>query len=134
MKKIALRFSGLAAVTIAVGGWAIAAGGYDRGALQSEMQDAVKHTRVILGALIAADWGKAKAEATALAAQGKTIRALSPQAGAGGPAEFPANADSLGARAARLAITAKAHDGARSAATLGQIVATCMTCHSLYRK
>ena len=134
MRKTALRSFGLAVLAIAVGGWAIAGGGYDRGALQSEMQDAVKHTRVILGALIAADWGKVNAEATALAAQGKTIRALSPQADAGGPVEFLVNADSLGAQAARLALTAKARDGTRSAATLGQIVTTCMTCHSLFRK
>jgi cytochrome c556 len=109
-------------------------GGYNKAAFEKSMEDANKNARVLLGALIAEDWAKAETTAGALAEASKSIAKLTPKVGADRMAEFTASADSLGSRAARVALAAKAKDGQRSATALGEMVASCTGCHASFRK
>ena len=120
--------------------WMVAAapafgqGAYNKALFETAMEDAMKTTRVLLGALIGGDWGKAQTEAASLAGHAKKIRGLTPKVGADDIAGFQAHADSLGSRATRLVGAAKAHDAGRAAALYGSAISSCMDCHRVFRK
>jgi cytochrome c556 len=127
-----ISFAGLfclAAATLSHG-----QGGYNKAVFEKAMEDANREARVLLGALIAEDWAKAQATAETLAQASKALAKLTPKVGADRMGEFTAHADSLGARAARVAVAAKAKDGAKAAHELGGMVAACTTCHATFRK
>lgn len=112
----------------------LGAGIYNKAAFEKTMEDANKNARVLLSALIAEDWGKAQAAAEALAAASESVAKLTPKVGVDRMDEFAAHADSLGARASRVAAAAKAKDGQRSAVALGAMVASCAGCHATFRR
>lgn len=112
----------------------IGQGTYNRAAFETAMDDAIKGLRVLMGSLIAGDWSKAEASATAIASQAKTIHGLTPKTSVDKIGEFQANADSLAARSSRVAAAAKAHSPRAAGEGLGEIVQTCMGCHSVFRK
>ncbi len=125
----------LSAMLFVVGsGIVLAQGTYSHAAFEKEMEAAGRRIRVVLGGLIAEDWDKARGEAESLAAQAATIRALTPKVETGKIALFQADADSLAARAKRLAAAAGEKNGAKASLALGQVVEACVTCHAVFRK
>ena len=107
---------------------------YSKNAFEKEMEELNRRARVILGALIAEDWGKLSNESSALAGQARSVHDLTPKTGTDRIGEFQAAADSLGARAARLAQAAKERNGAAAARFLGETVGACVSCHAVFRK
>lgn len=105
---------------------------YDHAAFEAAMESANKNMRAAVAALIAADWAKVGASAAALAADGKEIRGLTPKDGK--VESFRADADSLAARAQRLALAAKAGKAEAAARLAGETLASCAGCHQSFRK
>jgi hypothetical protein len=89
-------------------------GAYNKAAFEKAMEGATREARSLLGALVAADWAKARASAEAIAQASKEVAKLTPKAGADRISEFQAYADSLGARASRVAAAAKEKDNKAS--------------------
>ena len=131
-----LRPIALAALILAVAIRPSAAQGgtYNHAAFEKVMDDAMKNLRVVMGSLIAGDWAKVGAAAEALASDAKTIRGLTPKASPERIGEFQAHADSLASRSARIAAAAKARAQGPAGEGLGEIVQSCMGCHSVFRK
>ncbi len=130
-----MRLFALAAIALATTAHpSIGQGTYNHSAFEKAMEDAMKNLRVVMGSLIAGDWAKAEASAEALAGGAKTIRGLTPKASADRIGEFQARADSLAVQSARVAAAAKAHAQDVAGQGLGQIVQSCMGCHSTFRK
>jgi len=132
--KFMCLFALAALVLAATAHPSIGQGTYNKSAFENAMDDAMKNLRVLMGSLIAEDWTKAEASAKALAGGAKTIRGLTPKASADRIGEFQARADSLAAQSARVAAAAKAHAPGDAGQGLGQIVQSCMGCHSVFRK
>jgi cytochrome c556 len=107
---------------------------YDHEAFEAAMESTNRNYRAVIAAAIASDWAKTGASASALAADAKVIRGLTPKENAGRLAEYQANADSLAARAHRLVLAAKARRAGASANLAGEVLAACATCHEVFRK
>lgn len=109
-------------------------GAYNSSAFEKVMDDTIKSLRVVMGSLIAGDWGKAQTSAEAMAGDAKAIRGLTPKTSVDRIGEFQTYADSLAVQSARVAAAAKAHKQDLAAQGLGQMVQTCMGCHAVFRK
>lgn len=130
-----LRLAALAALILAAAVCpSIGQGTYNHAAFEAAMDDAMKDLRVVMGGLVAGDWAKVEASATALANRAKTIKGLTPKSSVDRIGEFQANADSLAARSTRIAVAAKSHSQEAAGEGLGELVQTCMGCHSVFRK
>jgi len=108
--------------------------GYNKAAFEKAMEGMIRDLRIVLGALVAEDWEKAASSAASIERQARSVRALTPKANVDRIGEFNANADSLAARAGRLAEAAKAKDPGQAARLLGRTINTCMDCHGTFRK
>jgi cytochrome c556 len=119
---------------IAIVGVVLSEGRYSRGAFEKTMESSNRNIRVLLGSLIAGDFKKAASTAEELTEEAGEIAQLTPKHSVDRIDEFRAYADSLAVHATRLAKSAKAGDHVRSAGSLGNLVAACTGCHTVFRK
>ncbi len=109
-------------------------GGFNKPVFDDMMEDTGKAARVVFGGIIAGDMGKVSAQAKAIAATAVKVREMQPPRNAEKIADFKANADSLAARAKRVAAAAEAKNLTLATHEFGGMVETCTGCHVAFRK
>ncbi|MDM7917525.1 MAG: hypothetical protein QUU85_20025, partial [Candidatus Eisenbacteria bacterium] len=112
MKKFHFLLAAAVAVAVVLAAGAVSGQGtYNKSAFEKAMEGLNRDLRVTMGSIVASDWAKAEASARSIAAQAKMVRTLTPPTRTDQIADFQAHADSLGARAGRLAVAASAKNG-----------------------
>lgn len=109
-------------------------GGFNKPVFDDTMEGAGKAVRVLLGGIITGDMAKVSTQAKAIAVTAGKVREMQPPQNADRINEFKANADSLAARAKRVATAADAKKGALAAHEFGVMIETCVGCHAVFRK
>ena len=122
--------AGVAAISIA---WA-QGGGFNKPVFDDTMEGAGKAVRVVLGGIIAGDMDKVSKQAKAIATTAHKVREFQPPQNADRISDFRAGADTLAARATRVAAAADAKKPAVAAREFGGMVETCVGCHAVFRK
>ena len=133
MRSLILLILATAVLSSLVPAFTGAEGGYSKSAFEKVMEGAVKDARVLLGALVAADWNKVAATGESLAEHGVAMRELTPKRNADRLADFHAHADSVITSATLLASFAEKHDRAATTAEFGKLLSVCMDCHAAFR-
>ncbi len=133
MKRL-VRSIWLTAALICAAGAAHGQGVYSNSAFESTMDEMSKNFRLVVSSLIAEDWAKAQTSAAALGATAPKIKSLTPKANADRIGEFHTFADTVNQRITELGTAIKAKDREKSAMALGSTLATCMSCHAIFRK
>ncbi|MBD3161276.1 MAG: hypothetical protein GF346_03675 [Candidatus Eisenbacteria bacterium] len=135
MKTAIALLATLAAILFVLGaGSAPAQGRYNKAAFEKVMEQANRENRVLLGSLIAANWGRAGSTAETIEELSAEIRTLTPKRNTDRIDHFRATADSLGVWAGRLAAAAEAEDGRQISEAFGKMVGACVHCHATFRE
>ena len=132
-RPIGLLSGILVAMTAISIAWA-QGGGFNKPVFDDAMEGTGKAARIAFGGLIGGDLSKVSAQVKTIAATEVKLREMQPPQSAEKIAEFKANADSLAARAKRVADAADGKKTALAAHEFGGMLETCVNCHAVFRK